>query len=117
MCELTIAKTILQQMGGSGALAAFIGAYNYVAHEDGVSFKWKAKAKNGANYFRVKLNSMDLYDLEFGRLRNVMPIGLTAEAIEKAVIDSYKVTKEISGVYWDQLIELFEKETGLYLTL
>lgn len=112
--NLVIAKTILEQMGGSRRLEAFLGAHCFVAHERAVSFKWKARSKS--NYVKITLNSMDTYDLEFGRLRNVKPKDYSPEEIERACRESYKVVSKHEGIYFDQLMDVFERETGLYLS-
>ena len=65
------------------------------------------KNKLGANYFIVKLNSMDLYDLRFESRR------LNRKTYEMSV----KVKKEYDNVYADQLQEIFEQATGLYTRL
>lgn len=94
-----IAATILRQMGGTGRLVAMTGAKDFCAHESGVSFNFKGSKV--ANYIKVILNSMDTYDVEFGKIRGY----------------TYRVAKEMSGLHFDQLKEQFEEVTGLHLTL
>lgn len=93
-----IATTILQQLGGAGRLRMMTGAYNFVAIENGVSFRIKNPK---ANYIKVTLNGLDLYDLEVGRVR-----GMT-----------YKVVSEQKNLYFDMLKPAIEKATGMYLSL
>jgi len=93
-----IAETILQQLGGSRRLVMMVGAYNFVVVENGVAFKIK-NAK--ANYIKIKLNSMDLYDLEVGRIRGT----------------TYKVVTEKNDLYFDMLKPAIEEATGMYLSL
>lgn len=97
--NMEIAKTIGQQMGGFNRLGLFVGANNFMADNNALSFRFKAKAKNRANYIKISLNAADLYDVEFGRIHG----------------DSYKVVSTESNLYCNQLIEQFERETGLYL--
>jgi len=59
------------------------------------------KTKNGINYVKISLNSSDTYDLEFGRVSGL----------------EYKVKKTVKDVYVNNLIHVFEKETGLYTSL
>ena len=92
-----VASEILQQLGGTGRLRAMTGAYNFIDIGNGVSFKLKNPR---ANYVKIKLNSLDLYDLEVGRIRG----------------DSYKIVAEHNNIYADQLKPLIEKATGLYLS-
>ena len=59
------------------------------------------KAKDGINYVKITLNGKDLYDIEFGRIQGV----------------NYKIKKEFNDIYNDQLVDIFEKTTGLYTKL
>jgi len=94
----TIATTILKQLGGAGRLNAMTGAYNFRDLGNGVSFRIKNQR---ANYIKVTLNGMDLYDLEVGRIRGT----------------DYKVVASHDNIYFDQLKPLIEKATGMYLSL
>lgn len=97
-----IAETILQQMGGAGRLIKFTGAYNFIDHGNGLSFKFKNVVGIQINYFKVIYDEgSDLYNIEFGCIRGL----------------NYRKVKEMSGIYFDQLINIFERETGMYLTL
>jgi hypothetical protein len=96
--DLEIAKTILQQLGGQGRLVVMTGAYNFVALRNGVAFKLKSRK---ANYVKITLNGKDLYDVEFQKI-----IGTKA-----------KLIAEHNDIYFDQLIPIVEKETGMYLKL
>jgi len=93
-----VASTILEQLGGMGRLKAMIGAYNFIDIGNGVSFRMKNPR---ANYVKIKLNSLDLYDLEVGRIRG----------------DAYKIISEQKNVYAEDLKPLIEKASGLYLSL
>lgn len=99
--DVEIAEIILQQLGGSRRLTAMIGAKYFSAIKNGLSFRFSARAKNGTNYVKIVLNSKDLYDVEFGSIRG----------------SSFKVKNEFNDIYADQLIEIFEDTTGLYLSL
>lgn len=93
-----IANTILSQLGGARRLNIMTGAYNFVDLGKGVSFKLKNPR---ANYVKIQLNSMDLYDIEVGRIRGT----------------DYKVVNSANNLYFDQLKPFIEKATGLYLSL
>jgi len=93
-----VANAILQQIGGSGRLRAMTGAYNFIDLKNGLSFRLK---NSRANFVKIMLNSMDLYDVEVGRIRG----------------DTYKVVAEQNGLYNDQLKKFIEQHTGLYLSL
>jgi ppGpp synthetase/RelA/SpoT-type nucleotidyltranferase len=92
-----IAQTILNQLGGINRLVAFTGAYNFVAINNGVSFKIK-NAK--ANYIKITLNGKDLYDLEVGRIRGT----------------TYKVVGKEYDLFYDMLKPVIERLTGMYLS-
>ena len=96
--DTTVATEILKQLGGMGRLNMMTGAYNFVAHKNGVSFKLKNPK---ANYVKVILNGMDLYDLEVGRIRG----------------GKYTVVADEKGLYANILKPAIEKATGLYLSL
>lgn len=93
-----IANTILSQLGGARRLNIMTGAYNFVDLGQGVAFKLKNPR---ANYVKIQLNSMDLYDIEVGRIRGT----------------DYKVVNSANNLYFDQLKPFIEKATGLYLSL
>ena len=102
-----MAKTTLNQLtnsnNGMSRLSVMIGAKNFARSEQDytIGFKFAAKAKNKANYCRIKLNAMDLYDVEF-------------IAIKGATV---KTVGTHNGLYADMLKSTFESETGLYLSL
>jgi hypothetical protein len=92
-----VATTILQQLGGINRLIAMMGAYNFINRGNGVSFKIKNAR---ANYIKITLTSMDLYDVEVGRIRG----------------HEYKVVKKAEGLYFDQLKGFIEQSTGMYMS-
>jgi len=94
-----IAETIIEQLGGS--LTIMIGAYNIFHHAEGaLSFRFRARASNKANHCKVTLVN-DLYTVVFTSIRGT------------------KVTVKgtFEGISNDQLKDLFERETSLYLTV
>lgn len=97
-----IAQTIAQQMGGLRRLQMFTGAKHFVAIDYGLTFRIPGKgfAKDSINVVRITLTPRDLYDMEFLRLRGT----------------TLKLVRSYHGVYCDQLVELFEEATGLYLS-
>jgi hypothetical protein len=95
---MEVAKTILQQLGGAGRLQLMVGAYNFVAYPNGVAFKFKNRK---VNYVKITLNGKDLYDIQFFKL----------------TVNSQKLIAEFEDIYFDQLIDIFEKTTGMYLRL
>lgn len=98
--NMQIAKTILEQMGGTGRLHAFVGANTFVALPDGVMFYFKGSRK--VNHVTVKLTADDLYHVTFEHIgsRPMCPV---------------KVVDDADMLYDDMLIPHFETTTGLYL--
>ena len=99
MSDKQIALNIGNQLGGLGRLKAMTGATNFVAHEDGLSFKFKGCKHS--NYCKVTLDPSDTYSVEFGKIRKF----------------NYTAKDTMSGIYNDMLMDTFEDYTGLYLTL
>ena len=98
-----VAKTIIQQLGHKALY--MLGAKNLVRGKDGgkewISFRIGKNSK-GINYIKIYYNAgKDLYDIEFGRIRGV----------------EYKTVNKIDDIYFDQLHELIEKYTGMYVKL
>ena len=96
-----IAKTIIAQMGGTGRLSAMVNAKRFLILDAGVQFTFSGK--RGMNKVVVKLTPADTYDMEFWYINS-----RSAKCEKKA---------EYKDVYFDMLIELFEKTTSLYLSL
>lgn len=99
--KIGITRTIISQLGGSGRLNAMLGAKDFLAHENGVSFKITAKAKNKANYIKIVLNGNDLYDVTFGYIRGT----------------NYTIRSEHTDIYAESLVSFIEDETDLFLSL
>ena len=102
-----VGQTILKQMGGSGRLKAMIGAKDFlVGHKEkgalgGLSFKFPRPGTGKPNFLKILLMPDDTYTVEFGSISGY----------------NYKVLKTYTDIYWDQLKSLFERTTGLYLSL
>ena len=93
-----VANDILAQLGGANRLNLMTGAYNFVDLGNGLSFRIKNQR---ANFIKVTVSGLDLYDLEVGRIRGM----------------DYKVVFEESGLYNDMLKPAIEKATGMTLTM
>jgi hypothetical protein len=94
----TALNQLTQSKNGIGRLQLMIGAKNFVKSDEDqfVSFKYPR-----GKYFKIKLNGLDLYDLEFGSIRKF----------------EYKVLNTYENVYAEDLKNIFEQETKLYLSL
>lgn len=91
-----IANTIVKQLGGN-RFAMMTGAKDFLALSDGVVFK-VGRNSGKCNYVRIKLNSMDLYDVEYIRMRN----------------GEEKILKKENDLYNDMIVRSFEEFTGMY---
>lgn len=100
---MEIAKEILNQLGGTSRLSVMVNAKYFavqkVGENEGVSFRFSGSRKT--NYVLIVLNSIDLYDIQFGKIHG----------------NNFKVVSEFKNIYADQLRHIFERETGLYLRL
>jgi len=96
------AKEVLNQLtqsnNGGSRLQVMIGAKEFFqdSAQNYIKFKFPR-----AQYMKITLNSLDLYDVEFGKIRKF----------------EHKVTQEFKGLYADMLKSTFEEHTGLFLSL
>lgn len=90
-----IGEAILAQMGGAGRIAAMINAKFTIAG-DGVLLRFP-NPSGRPNACAITLEPDDTYHVRFYR--------------------GIKDAGQFKGVYCDQLREMFEKQTGLYLSL
>ena len=94
------AKILLKQLGG-GKFIAMTGAKDFGIGKDGLHFKIGRNSK-GVSHVRINYSrGRDLYDMAFLAVR----------------MGKVKIKKQIKGVYADQLGEIFERYTGLYVRL
>ena len=103
--HVQVAQTIMEQMGRGrpNALAVMTGASNFIAYNEecgALSFKLPQNAKSGINYVKVTLTVMDTYTVEFGRVWG----------------HKYVPLSKHEDIYCDVLADLFERETGLYVS-
>ena len=84
-------------MGGMGRIKAMTGAKNFSITELGVQFQFPNRQRSRGNAVRIDLNGKDLYDVSF--------------------YNGSRLVKEYKDIYFDQLMDIFEEQTGLYLTL
>jgi len=91
------AGVVLQQLGGNKFIA-MTGASEFVKDEKRAlcCFKIGRNCK-GVNYIKIRLNSMDTYDMEFVYIRS----------------NKITVKSEAKNVYNDQLQSVFTEHTGL----
>lgn len=92
--SLTVAKTILEQLGGRRFIA-MTGASLFAGTAK--SLKFRIPRTNGINVVLIELNAMDEYELTFSRIHGT----------------THKIVEEVTGIYCDQLQEIFTQYTGL----
>ena len=131
------ADIILQQMGGARRLKMMIGASEFGFENGGKTLRFRFPMKRQKTICEVTLTSMDLYDIHIYKVR--MPpmqrilvtqemvdeepslMGLLGDRIpvpsSKPRVPKKTTVVKHTGIYNDQLVELFEKATGLYLSL
>lgn len=92
--RLAVAETIFSQLGGKGRLVMFVGARNFAGNETSAQFQFPSP-HGGPTKCHVKLEPSDTYTVTFSR--------------------GSKITSVHDDIYCDQLVDLFERQAGLYL--
>ena len=96
-----IAKEILSQLGGNRFIA-MTGAKNCSDIGNGLAFQLPASlTKSRINAVKIILDPSDTYTVSFMRFTNT----------------NIKTISQHQDIYCDQLVELFEQQTGLYTHL
>jgi len=99
-----VAKTIAKQLGGN-RFNAMVGAYNHACGTDDKGndfYSVRFRGSRKANYVKITLNVMDLYDLEFGKVSK----------------KGYKPFANIvANIYFCDLQKTFTEVTGLNTSL
>lgn len=109
--KIEIANTIIRQMGGSGKLRAMVGMSDALALGAGVQFSFKGSRT--MNKVKIELTPDDLYNISFYHIPKLNRKNL--DAYFKKLETCNTPVKAVDGVYNDQLIDIFESTTGLYL--
>ena len=100
MGSMTVAKTILEQLGGN-KFRMMTGAKNFLGFTDGITMKIGRNSSN-SNWLKITLNSMDTYDMEFAKVTRM---------------GEKKSVTEYNNIYNDMLTDVFTKHTGMYTSL
>ena len=94
-------KQLLQQLGGNRFIA-MTGAKNLAIDKPKNELHMKiGRNAKGVSHVRIRLTSMDLYDMEFLQVR----------------AGRIKIKSKEKGVYADQLGKMFKKNTGMNVRL
>ena len=102
MNHLETAQTILAQLGGRRFIV-MTGAKHLAGDDTGLQFSLPGGGfcRDGINKVRITLNSMDLYDVDYYRIRGTRAV----------------VVAESRGLYADMLADDFTEKTGLAVSL
>ena len=100
MSKMTVAKTILEQLGGN-KFRVMTGGKAFLGFSNGLQMKIGRNSSN-SNYLKITLNSMDTYDMEFAKLTRM---------------GEKKSVTEYNNIYNDMLQEQFTAHTGMYTSL
>ena len=95
-----VANEIYRTLGGN-KFKVMTGARNMVSLENGIAMKI-GRNKTNANWMKVELNMLDLYDVTFAKLTNKFEM---------------KSVKTYDNVYAPELVGIFESHTGMYTKL
>ena len=110
---MTIAETILDQLGG-GRFVVMTGSKNFI--DAGNTLKMNlAKNASKANRLEISLNGKDLYNMRF--YRYTAPRYSTRGGQFKTYPEKITEVKSFNDIYCDQLQELFTEVTGMYTRL
>ena len=101
VADQMIGKTILEQMGGARRLQVMLGVQQFISLNDGIGIKWPNKNPSKGNYVEIRLNGSDLYDVTF------FNAGRGAK----------KLVKKFDDIFFDDLVNTFERQTGWYLRM
>jgi hypothetical protein len=93
--KMNTAETILNQIGGKKFIA-MTGSKDFMNTGNGLQMKL-ARNNSGAGYLEIQHTESDLYNMVFYSVRGI----------------ELKVKKEITNVYADMLLNMFESTTGL----
>lgn len=101
MTDMTVAKTILEQLGGNKFMA-MTGARSLTGTANGLNIKLPSNfAKDGINYVQVELTQMDDYTVTFSRVRDLKVVEVARH----------------EGAYAEDLQAVFTSTTGLAVRL
>lgn len=100
---MSVAQTILQQLGGR-RFVTMTDARDFVGGENSLLFRLPERfAKDGINKVRISLGALDTYTMCFLKCN-----------FSK---HTFQIVEEHSGLYFDQLKDVFTEVTGLDTSL
>ena len=109
------ARTIINQLGGK-RFSFMVGVKTYILEDMGVSFKFMKNASK-SRLCKIEIDvQRDLYNVSFIKESRKLDPEFKAMGI-KIYNSTFTTEKEIKGLYFDQLREIFSSHTGLALSL
>jgi hypothetical protein len=91
---------------------AMVGVKNILQDGDKNWIRVSFKGSRKCNTMTVKLNGLDLLDVEFGKLVNKQ----VPNSVIKMKMPVLETKAKHDSIYIDMLKPIFEEETGLYLS-
>ena len=112
-------RAIVEQIGGNKFLVMTGSKFQYYGYDDlGYVYLMIKLTKNQskAQYLKIQLNGLDLYDLTFSRIkRTLTPL---AKELGVKIYDEEVITvKEYTDICADMLQDIFTSVTGMYTRL
>ena len=102
MVKAGVAETILKQMGGQGRLRAMLGAHSFATSGNDLSFIFPNRQRSKGNAISVTYNSgKDLYSMDFFNVS----------------VKGKKRVAHFDDLYFDGLVDVFERQTGWALRM
>ena len=112
-------QDILEQIGGNKFLIMTGSRVKYYGYDkNGYAYLRLELSKNQskAKLLKIQLNSKDLYNMTFSKIKKTLNKKYSALGI-KVYDEDIENIKTIKDVYCDQLQEVFTKVTGMYTKL
>jgi len=112
-------RIIAEQIGGNKFLTMTGSKFQYYGYDDlGYVYLMIKLSKNQskAQYLKIQLNGLNLYDLTFSRIKRTLT-PLAKELGIKVYDEEIVIAKEYKDVYADMLQDIFTSVTGLYTRL
>jgi hypothetical protein len=111
-----IALQTLEHMGANKFLVMTGSKIKYHDDKGALTFSL-TKNKLKAQYLKVSVNGLDLYDMVFTKVVKIYDSEMKVLGV--SMVKDYKIVviKEIKDIYFDQLQKIFTIETGLDTSL
>lgn len=92
--DLAIAQTVMSQLGRKALF--MLGAREFVAGGE-FHLSFRIRGSTTANLVQIRLDPSDTYTVRFSRVRGTVVV----------------LVRESNDIYWDQILGLIERVTGL----